>query len=128
MRVYLGGPINGCSDEEASGWREAAKVVLLKHGHDWCDPMERDYRGRELESGVTAKIVEGDKDDIDDCDVLLMNAPKPSYGTAMEVYYGWHKGKRVIVVHPEDTTPSPWVLYHASEIHYGSVVDVVRSL
>ena len=27
MKVYLGGPINGCTDEEASGWREAVKVI-----------------------------------------------------------------------------------------------------
>lgn len=128
MRVYLGGPINGCTDAEASGWREAVKAVLAEHGHSWCDPMDRDYRGRELEPGIAQKIVLGDMADITDCDVLLMNAPKPSYGTAMEIRYGRENGKRVIVVHPVGTVPSPWVIYHASEIRFGSVYEAARSL
>jgi nucleoside 2-deoxyribosyltransferase len=128
VKVYLGGPINGCTDEEANGWREAVKDVLAARGIEWCDPMDRDYRGRELEPGIAAAIVDGDKEDIDDCDVLLMNGPKPSYGTAMEVLYGSLNGKRVLVVHPEGTVPSPWVIHHADEIHYGSVVEVAKSL
>lgn len=129
MRVYLGGPINGCTDDEANGWREAVKAVLeVERGHRWCDPMDRDYRGRELDPGIAEEIVQGDKEDIDGCDVLLMNAPKPSYGTAMEIFYGFLRGKRVIVVHPEGTVPSPWVIHHATEIHYGSVVAVAETL
>jgi nucleoside 2-deoxyribosyltransferase len=129
MRVYLGGPINGCTDEEANGWRDAVKAVLAKRAdYDWCDPMDRDYRGRELEPGIAAAIVEGDKEDIASCDVLLMNAPKPSYGTAMEILYGHQHSKRVIVIHPEGTTPSPWVIHHADEIHYGSAVAAAEAL
>lgn len=127
-RIYLGGPINGCTDDEAHGWRESVKQVLAESGHEWVDPMDRDYRGRELEPGIAAEIVIGDKDDIDTCDVLLMNAPKPSYGTAMEIMYGAQQLKRVLVVLPEDTVPSPWVLFHADAIHYGSVTAVARSL
>ena len=126
MKVYLGGPINGCTDEEASGWREAVKDVLSSAGIEWCDPMDRDYRGREMEPGIAAAIVEGDKADIDSCDVLLMNAPKPSYGTAMEILYG--HDKEVHVVLPDDgREPSPWVAYHAT-VHRGSVVEVARDL
>lgn len=125
MRVYLGGPINGCTDEEAHGWREAVKVLLAERGHEWCDPMDRDYRGREMEPGIANEIVVGDMQDIYSCDVLLMNAPKPSYGTAMEILYGSQHDKYVIVVHPEGTVPSPWVVYHADEIYYGSAVLAV---
>lgn len=128
MIVYLGGPINGCTDEEAHGWREAVKTVLADRGHEWCDPMDRDYRGRELDPGIAAEIVDGDKEDIAGCDVLLMNAPKPSYGTAMEIYHGRLHGKRVLVVHPEGTVPSPWVIHHADEIHFGSVAAVAEGL
>ncbi len=128
-RIYLGGPINGCTDDEAHGWRESVKEVLVENGHEWIDPMDRDYRGRELEPGIAEEIVVGDKEDIDNCDVLLMNAPKPSYGTAMEILYGAEQaGKRVLVVLPEGTVPSPWVLYHAEAIYYGSVTTVARSL
>lgn len=128
MKVYLGGPINGCTDEEATGWREGVKTILTDAGHAWADPMDRDYRGRELEPGIAAAIVDGDKQDIDGCDVLLMNAPKPSYGTAMEIYYGWERGKRVIVVLPDAAVPSPWVIHHAAAIHYGSVAKVAAGL
>lgn len=128
MMVYLGGPINGCTDEEANGWRDATKLVLAERGHQWRDPLDRDYRGRELEPEMATEIVYGDMDEIRTCDLLLMNAPKPSYGTAMEIFYGWLHAIGVVVVHPEGTLPSPWVVFCASEIRYGSVVDVARSL
>jgi nucleoside 2-deoxyribosyltransferase len=125
MKVYLGGPINGCTDEEANGWRDDVKSLLDTAGIEYLDPMRRDYRGRELEEGIAEKIVFGDKDDICECSVLLMNCPKPSYGTAMEILYGYQRGARVIAVLPEGSTPSPWVLFHA-EVHHGSAVDVVK--
>lgn len=129
MKVYLGGPINGCTDEEASGWREAVKPLLEAKGHDWLDPMSRDYRGREMEPGIAAEIVNGDKDDIKACDVLLMNCPKPSYGTAMEILYGWDRHKRVIVVLPDDgRDPSPWIVYHSDQIVRGSATKAVDVL
>ena len=127
LRVYLGGAINGCTDEEAHGWREAVKPVLEAAGHTWIDPMVRDYRGRELEPGVDEEIVEGDKADIRRCDVLLMNCPKPSWGTGMEVFYGASlSDKRVIVVVPEGVKPSPWLTRHADVMHFGSVVEAAR--
>lgn len=126
MKVYLGGPINGCTDEEAHGWRDAVRPLLEGLGYECVDPMTRDYRGRELEPGIAAEIVELDKLDIDGCDVLLMNSPKPSYGTAMEMLYGYDQGKRVIAIVPPDERVSPWVAYHASEVYEGSVADAVR--
>lgn len=54
-----------------------------------------------------------------------MNCPKPSYGTAMEILYGFERGKRVIAVLPIGATPSPWVLYHA-EVVFGSATDAVK--
>ena len=127
MRVYLGGPINGCTDEEAHGWREAVKPIIEAAGHEWVDPMDRDYRGRELEPGVAAEIVEFDKADIAFCDVLLMNCPKPSWGTAMEIFYGYMEHKTVFAVLPSGAVPSPWVLHHA-EVHFGSIVETVHEI
>lgn len=128
MRFYLGGPINGCTDDEATGWREAVKAVLTATDHTWADPMDRDYRGREMEPGIAAAIVEGDKEDIAGCDVLLMNAPKPSYGTAMEVYYGHSLGLPVYVVLPDDgRDPSPWIAHHATVLR-GSALEAVWSI
>ncbi len=125
MIVYLGGPINGCTDEEANGWRDAAKKVLAERGLKWIDPMDRDYRGREMEPGIAKIIVWGDKHDIAKSDLLLMNCPKPSYGTAMEIFYGHSIHKQVIAVIPEGAIPSPWVLEHA-HVFRGSVVDAIK--
>ena len=127
MKVYLGGPINGCTDEEANGWREAAKEQLDDWGVPYLDPMDRDYRGREMELGIAAEIVENDKKDIDQCDVILLNCPKPSVGTAMEAMYAYMKSKPIVAVHPKDKEPSPWLVYHASRI-YPSVKEALEAL
>jgi len=129
MRIYLGGPINGCTDEEANGWRDEAKAVIEAAGHEWIDPMSRDYRGREMEPGIAQEIVKGDLEDINACDVLLMNCPKPSVGTSMEIFYGYQAGKRVIVVVPDDgRDPSPWLVVHSNEIVRGSAVQALEGL
>ena len=127
-RVYLGGPINGCTDEEASGWRTEAKAVLEAAGFLTVDPMDRDYRGREMEPGIAAEIVELDKKDIDTCDVILVNSPKPSYGTAMEIMYAFERGKHIEVVVPAGQPVSPWIVYHADELHEGSVVAATEAI
>lgn len=126
MKVYLGGPINGCTDEEANGWRTEAKRLLEGLAHTCVDPMRRDYRGREMEPGVAEEIVDGDKRDIDSCDLILMNCPKPSVGSSMEVLYAWERDKRVVVVHPEDDKPSPWLVYHSDAI-YPSVREALNA-
>lgn len=129
MRVYLGGPINGCTDEEASGWRESVKPLLEARGIEWIDPMTRDYRGREMEPGIAAEIVNGDKEDIGNCDTLLMNCPRPSYGTAMEILYGYERGKGVVVVLPDDgRDPSPWIVFHSDKIIRGAATNAVGVL
>lgn len=110
MKVYLCGPINGCTDEECKDWREAAKAVLP----DTLDPMRRDYRGKE--AVAYREIVEGDKEDIDGCDALLVNYDKPSVGTSMEILYAWQKDIYVLVVARPDAVISPWLRYHANKI------------
>lgn len=129
MKVYLGGPINGCSDAEANGWRDIAKTTLAELGHEWIDPMTRDYRGREMEPGIAQAIVEGDIDDINESDLLLMSCPKPSVGTSMEIFYGHSIGKRVVVILPDDgREPSPWLVVHSDKILRCPTAEAVRSL
>ena len=113
MKVYLCGPINGRSDGDCKGWREYAKERLPQT----CDPMDRDYRGRELEPGIAREIVENDKNDIRGCDALLVFFDKPSVGTSMEVLYAWERGVPVHVVDKSGKPLSPWLLYHATKIH-----------
>lgn len=123
MIVYLCGPINGCTDSEANDWRTYAKENLKC---ETLDPMRRDYRGRELEPGIAAEIVDGDKADLKSCDIVLANCPKSSWGTAMELRMASAElGKRVVVVLPQDVIPSPWLIQH-SDIILRSMADAVR--
>jgi nucleoside 2-deoxyribosyltransferase len=122
MRVYLCGPINGCTDEECKDWREMVKARLP----DTLDPMRRDYRGREDECVV--EIVEGDKEDIDESDVLLVNYDKPSVGTSMEILYAHQQDKPVIVVCKEGTRISPWLRYHSTHFFtsFDAAINQIR--
>lgn len=111
MKVYLCGGINGLSDSECADWREWSKLLLR---HETLDPMRRDYRGKEDES--VNEIVRGDLDDILECDALLVNAVRPSWGTAMEIVYAHQLGKRIVCFVGTGKI-SPWLRYHATEIH-----------
>ena len=119
MRVYLCGPMAGCTDEEAGNWRKDAARRLGYQGITTLDPMDRDYRytnyGDNPES-VLPDLVEEDKIDIEMSDVLLVNYTRVSAGTSMEILLGWQKNKRVIVVAPESLSLSPWVHYHSHRI------------
>jgi nucleoside 2-deoxyribosyltransferase len=119
VKLYLAGPINGCSDSECKDWRSAVKAL-----HPNClDPMSRDYRGKEADSVVD--IVEGDKRDIDECDVVVVFFEKPSVGTSMEVLYAWERKKRVVVVNRSGKPVSPWLVYHSDRV-VESLEDAVQ--
>jgi nucleoside 2-deoxyribosyltransferase len=124
VRVYLCGPINGRSDDDAKGWREYAK----QHLSDTVDPMSRDYRGRELEPGIAKEIVENDKEDILSCDALLVYYDKPSVGTSMEILFAHQLGKRMVLVDKSDKPLSPWLLYHCDVIvkSLDEAIEVLR--
>jgi hypothetical protein len=117
LRTYLGGPINGCTDDEANGWREGFKTRPELAHVDFVDPMERDYRGRE--DDCVNEIVELDKRDIDSVDILLAYAWQPSPGTHMEIMYGYCQAPNsplVLLVMPEHMRISPWLRYHSHKI------------
>jgi len=71
--------------------------------------MRRDYRG--IEDQNVSAIVENDLVDIRDSDIVLVNAIRPSWGTAMEVVYAKQANKRVIAF-TGGSRVSPWVRYH----------------
>lgn len=112
MKVYLCGPINGCTDDEATSWRDQAKKYLACETYD---PMSRDYRGRELEPGIAKEIVENDKLDIQACDAILVMYEKPSVGTSMEVFYAHQLGKLIVLVDQSGKPLSPWLIYHINK-------------
>jgi hypothetical protein len=113
--IYLCGPINGRSDADCIDWRQTAKTLLSSVGTR--DPMDRDYRGRELEEGIANQIVENDIADIKQCSGLLVMYDKPSVGTAMEVRMA--KAEMRIPVYVVDISGkplSPWLIFHADKI------------
>jgi nucleoside 2-deoxyribosyltransferase len=115
MKIYLCGPINGCTDSEAMDWREAVKQSrLYMEQARFVDPMKRDYRGRE--HADYREIVDLDKRDVRGVDVVLVNYVKPSVGTAMEVFYAWTLGIPVVLWCAPDANLSPWLRYHSTII------------
>lgn len=123
LTTYLAGPINGCSDGEANDWRNEAI--------EWLDtktknPMDRDYRGRELDEGIATEIVENDKIDINESQIVLVMYPGPSAGTCMETIYSFganrkknednYSGKLVVVVDKSGKPLSPWMIYHSDKV------------
>lgn len=109
--IYLCGPINGCTDDECKDWREYVKV---RWAGPSLDPMRRDYRG--IEDQAVKEIVELDKIDVMNSDVVLVNYDKPSVGTSMEILYAFERGKLVVVVAKDGTRISPWMRYHSHQI------------
>lgn len=122
MTVYLCGGINGLSDSDCRDWREFAKAELST---PTLDPMRRDYRGREDES--VTEIVIGDLADINACEIVLVNATKPSWGTAMELFYAASKAKTVVAWVKPGVPVSPWLRYFCREIHE-SLEDAIGSI
>ena len=124
--VYLGGPIDGCDDDEAMAWREVVKEAI---GPENClDPMRRDYRGREH---LYEEIVDQDKADIIASDVVLANCWKKSWGTPMEIHFAHYLGKPIVaVVSPDLPFVSPWIQYHATVVvrSLSEAIDAVKEL
>lgn len=111
-RIYLAGGINGLSDDEALTWRRAARAAL-EPLYDVLDPMDRDYRGQEAQN--VEKIVMSDLADINTCDVILVRAERPSWGTGMEIPHAFNNRKLVIIFGAGDR-PSPWLVYHSTHL------------
>lgn len=123
-KVYLAGPIHGCSDAECMQWRRQANELLGTHGFSCVDPMFRDYRGREEHTADS--IVKEDLGWIEASDIVLVNANRPSWGTAMECYYATSTGKTVIAF-TSATAISPWLRAHTTVIFY-TLENACRSI
>ena len=134
--VYLCGPIAGCDDNEAHDWRDYVNGELSYNGLFRClDPMRRDYRNThnvgQNEEGlpweIVKEIIELDKRDITESDVLLANLlpQKKAVGSNMEIMYAWTQGKLVVLVVPEGSSVSPWHRYHAQKVVH-TLDDAIR--
>jgi nucleoside 2-deoxyribosyltransferase len=112
--IYLAGPINGCTGDEIHHWREDVKEIL-GDAFMILDPSDRDYRGMECDPAIAREIVRRDQGLINHADILLVWHPRPSTGTDMEIYHAAHCRRiPVIVVIPDGSPVSPWVLAHTT--------------
>jgi hypothetical protein len=70
--------------------------------------MARDYRGQEMEDGVTDAITYGDEVDVTMAHIVVAMAEVPSWGTGMEIQmaYGLHRPVFSIC---SKKNPSPWL-------------------
>ncbi len=127
FKVYLGGPIAGCTDSEANDWRDDLTERYAAANIEFVNPMARDYRGEEGDH--TNEIVDLDKRDIDRiCDALLFNLPcrsRPYFGSSMEIKHGFDNGLPIVVAIPEGLPVSPWVRRHATKIVRGTPRDAM---
>ena len=110
--TYLCGGINGLSDSDCRDWRETAKGSLTTR---ILDPMRRDYRG--IEDQNVNEIVYGDLYDIRASEFVLVNAIRPSWGTAMEIVYAYELGIPVIAWIGDSARISPWLRFHCDALH-----------
>ncbi len=124
MITYLCGGINGLGNSECMDWRELAKSLLIT---STLDPMRRDYRGNETEAH--REIVDGDLADISQSDFILVNATRPSWGTAMEIVYANDMAKTVVAFVGAGRV-SPWLRFHCALIEtlLEDAVDHINSL
>ena len=100
-------------------WRNFALTRLQYHGLRVVNPLELPWTETEVDFAEEAIDLANLGDErvrralgmIDQCDGLLANLERPSFGTAMEIFYAHRTGKMVTVV--RQGPYNPWVLSHS---------------
>lgn len=120
-RVYLAGPITGCSYEGCTEWRDGVRRVLAAYDIECYSPMRgkqhlrrgpqavADAYDRDPQHPLSTSqgILARDRWDVMSCDLLLVNllgATRVSIGTCVEM--GWADAHRKLVVLVLDPTDS----------------------
>lgn len=92
-KTYLAGPIQH-SRSRGKGWRQMVKERY--DGIEWMDPLEKysDSEADESDEWSDERIVEEDKEMIDEADAVLMHYEKvPTWGSPREHEYCEHLGE-----------------------------------
>ena len=101
LKIYLAGPVDNCSSSEQIVWRRMVQSVY--HQYKYMDPMAYEVdvmRGKKSMN----EIIQLEKQDIYNCDVLLAYPWSPSSGTAMEIMYAYmlstdvHRNDKIKIV------------------------------
>jgi hypothetical protein len=108
-------------------WRSFALTKLQRYGFKVVNPLEFAWSEPSLAEEVIPLLEFNENVDhrvqrslelIDQCDAVLANLNRASYGTPMEIFYAYNRGKVVTVVGQPPF--SPWVLSH-SQARFGDV-------
>lgn len=133
--IYLSGPIDLVTSEEAHHWRDQAKetIKMMDLNAEVFDPTDylADWAGA-FDARRAEVCVTFDKAKIAESSVILMNANRPGWGTGMETFYANAIGVPVVAWISADhiRCASPWLIYHCHEIHrsmleaIGAVVSI----
>ena len=95
-KVYLAGPMEGCSDDEMLVWRRAA-TLSFNEGIKAISPVR-------IDSKFTTAIITQNQYDVKECDVTLAYLPKSisdrrcSYGTICVIAWAHAQNKPVVIV------------------------------
>lgn len=103
MKVYLGGPIEGVSEEKRTSWRKLATNFFELFGVETLDPTRRaSFHSQKFSKKLASKIVSSDLTDIFVSDYVLINLKDrgsgKAWGSLCELTYAHLIGKIVIVV------------------------------
>jgi len=100
----------------ASDWRTKAMSKLQRYGLKIVNPLELAWTGSQYSDVIDLTDVNDSRvkralELIDQCDALLANLHHSSYGTAMEMFYAYRRGKLVTVIGPSPY--NAWILSHS---------------
>lgn len=112
--IYLTGgtvePPHDVGEMSEPDWRSLATTKLQRYGLRVVNPLQLPWSALEFEETIEHRVRRA-LDLIDQADALLANLLRPSYASAMEMFYAHRRGKAVTVV--GHSPFSPWVLSHS---------------
>jgi nucleoside 2-deoxyribosyltransferase len=102
--IYLAGPMEHVSLDDAKGWRDIATQLLKQADQKVFDPTRRvhDFKPKYMK-----RIFELDLRDIQESDLILVNLDNPTiakHGTAMEVFYASYVLRKPVIAFKADAS------------------------
>jgi nucleoside 2-deoxyribosyltransferase len=102
--IYLAGPMEHVSLDDAKGWRDIATRRLKLAEQKVLDPTRRVH---DFQPKFMKRIFELDLRDIQEADLLLVNLDNPTvakHGTAMEVFYASYVLRKPVIAFKQDAS------------------------
>ena len=102
--IYLAGPMEHVSLDDAKGWRDIATNRFRLAEQKVLDPTRRVH---DFQPKFMKRIFELDLRDIQEADLLLVNLDNPKvakHGTAMEVFYASYVLRKPVIAFKQDAS------------------------